>query len=383
MKQIKIFMYLVLIVALLWPVTAFARDNYDDRVVFGGTFTLESGETHQGSLAIFGGAVTTEPDSTVNGDVVLIGGTIELGGTVNGNVVGIGGAVRLTEDANVNGDVVTIGATLRREDGAVINGQVVNGMDIPFSTTIPGFVDEGEIIPPLKPIPEVRVNTNPILEIIWFFFSTFLYAGLAVLLVMFLSTHVERVANAALTQPVITAGAGLLTAVLAPLALIAITITIILIPVTLVAVLLLVAAWLFGWVALGFEVGRRIANALNLELAPAISAGIGTFVLLFVLGGFSQLIPCIGWLPQTLVGLWGLGAVLMTRFGTQKYPTYDQPAVVGAPDRLDAQAPETKEVAEVEDEGADLEEQNETSPDELEIPEDGLSPDRASPGKDE
>ena len=91
---------------------------------------------------------------------------------------------------------------------------------------------------------------------------------------------------------------------------------IILIPVTFVAVLLLIAAWLLGWVALGFEVGRRIANALKIEMAPAISAGIGTFILLFVLGGFTQLVSCIGWLPQTLVGLWGLGAVLMTRFGS-------------------------------------------------------------------
>jgi hypothetical protein len=67
------------------------------------------------------------------------------------------------------------------------------------------------------------------------------------------------------------------------------------------------------------EVGRRIAKALNIDLAPAIAAGIGTFILVFVLGGFSQAIACIGWLPQTLVGIWGLGAVLMTRFGTQDY----------------------------------------------------------------
>jgi len=38
-----------------------------------------------------------------------------------------------------------------------------------------------------------------------------------------------------------------------------------------------------------------------------------------VLGGFSELILCVGWLPQALVGLWGLGAVIMTRFGTQEY----------------------------------------------------------------
>ena len=38
-----------------------------------------------------------------------------------------------------------------------------------------------------------------------------------------------------------------------------------------------------------------------------------------MLGGISELIPCVGWLPLVLVGLWGLGAVIMTRFGTQEY----------------------------------------------------------------
>jgi hypothetical protein len=376
MKTLKISIFLILIVILLWPATAYAGVQFDDRVVFGGTFTLESGETQQGSVVVFGGAVTTEADSTVNGDVVLIGGTIELGGKVNGSVVGIGGAVRLTESARVNGDVVTVGATLRREDGAVINGQIVNGLSIPFSSSTPDLPDEGPIslpeIPEVQQVPQLTVDTNPFIKIIWFFFRTFLYAALAVLLVIFLQAYVTRVAQAAITQPVITAGAGLLTAVLAPLALVVITITIVLIPVTLVTVILLVAAWLFGWVALGYEIGRRITKAINMELAPAIAAGVGTFVLVFVLGGINQLIPCIGWLPQTLFGLWGLGAVLMTRFGTQDYPVEDQAVIDSALERLPPDVPEEVGVDDVE-----------SSPIEDAIPDDGFGPEGESPEESE
>jgi hypothetical protein len=315
MKHLKSMIFLLLILALMWPATVYAKEGFDDKVVFGGSFTLLEGESLDGSLVIFGGAATLEPGSIANGDVVLIGGTVEIAGDVNGNVVGIGGAVRLREEAVVNGDLMTLGATLDREDGARVNGQVISGTDVPFTFNVPN-ADGVNVVK----TPQVNLKTsNPILDVMWFFFRTFMYAALAVLLVIFFSKQTDRVARAAFSQPVITGGAGLLTAILAPLALIAITITIILIPVTFVAVVLLVAAWLMGWVALGLEVGRRIAKALNIDLAPAIAAGIGTFILVFVLGGFSQAIACIGWLPQTLVGIWGLGAVLMTRFGTQDY----------------------------------------------------------------
>ncbi len=65
---------------MFWPSPAYAKELFDDKVVFGGTYTLESGQTLDGNLVIFGGAVTTEADSTVNGDVALLGGVAEIGG---------------------------------------------------------------------------------------------------------------------------------------------------------------------------------------------------------------------------------------------------------------------------------------------------------------
>jgi len=321
---------LVLVLTVFWPSPAYAKELFDDKVVFGGTYTLESGESLDGNLVIFGGAVTTETDSSVNGDVVLIGGVAEIGGTVNGNFVGIGGAVQLTSNAVVNGDLVTIGATLSREEGARVNGQIVNGIGVPFSfetpdsgvriPDIPDIPDMPEVpaIPSVPQAPRINVSFNPFLEMLWYFFRTFMLAMLAVLVVIFFEKPTLRVANAAVEQPLITGGAGLLTALLTPMALIAMTLTIILIPVTILTILALIVAWLFGWIAIGLEIGRRIAKLLNVEWASAISAGIGTFLLFLVLGGFA-FIDCIGWIPMFLVGLWGLGAVIMTRFGTQGY----------------------------------------------------------------
>jgi hypothetical protein len=54
--------------------------------------------------------------------------------------------------------------------------------------------------------------------------------------------------------------------------------------------------------------------------APAVAAGVGTFTLSLVAWGFSAIVPCVGWLlPWTLACL-GLGAILITRIGTQNYP---------------------------------------------------------------
>jgi hypothetical protein len=317
MKRIFALSIIFLFITLLLPSTAFAKEVFDDKVVFGGTYTLDSGETHTGSIVVLGGAVTIEQESTVNGDVVLLGGTVDIAGNVFGNVVGIGGAVRLKDKALVKGDLFTLGAALRRDDGSQVEGQVVNGINIPANIDIPGSLEDLDVDPSNAPkLQTINNLVNPFLKIVWFFFRIFIISALSILLVMFLPSHVEKVRLAALSQPVISVGAGLLTAILAPLALLVITITIILIPVTIISIILLLIAILLGWVALGTEIGKRISDVFKIEWAPAISAGVGTFVLLFVFGGIRELIPCIGWIPQTLVGLWGLGAVLLTRFGT-------------------------------------------------------------------
>jgi pyruvate/2-oxoglutarate dehydrogenase complex dihydrolipoamide acyltransferase (E2) component len=62
-------------------------------------------------------------------------------------------------------------------------------------------------------------------------------------------------------------------------------------------------------------------------------AGIGMFILTFFLNGFSQLIPCVGWLPKFILGTWTFGAVILTRFGTRVFPEEpDVNAVVSIPE---------------------------------------------------
>jgi hypothetical protein len=136
---------------------------------------------------------------------------------------------------------------------------------------------------------------------------------------MFFTTQLTRISQTAFLQPLISGGMGLLTIIIVPILLVLLAITICLIPVTLLGALLLVVAWAAGLISLGYEVGKRISVVFKQDWHPAILAGIGTLALMLVLSGMEAIIPCVGWIPKALVGLLGLGAVLLTQFGTKPY----------------------------------------------------------------
>lgn len=313
MKRV-LFALVLLIVLVMAPETAHAGGLSDDQVIFGGSFVLREGETLDGSLVVFGGTVTLEQGSVVQGDVVLMGGTAEANGTVQGNLVVFGGTLDLGEQAVVMGDVATVGGVLNRAPGAVIHGQVVEGESVPFSFSIPSRFDFRGWNMSYPGAPVFTLMSG-----VWFFLQMLIWAALAVVVVVMAPDPVERVARAAMSEPVITVGAGLLTLVLTPIAIVVMAVTLILLPASLALGLALGLAWLFGWIALGWEFGRRLAAMLKVDLAPALAAGVGSLILYLVFAGFARLVPCLGSLPRLAVGMWGLGAVVMTVFGSREY----------------------------------------------------------------
>jgi uncharacterized membrane protein len=106
-------------------------------------------------------------------------------------------------------------------------------------------------------------------------------------------------------------------------------ITICLSPVSLIGGLVLGAAMIFGWVALGLEVGRRLALAFKREWQPATQAGLGTLLLSFVVYAVA-IIPCLGFVFSMVLWAIGLGAVILTRFGGQESPAALPPADIQA-----------------------------------------------------
>ena len=317
---LKIVTVLVLLLLVFVPLRSVgaATGAFDGQVVFGQSFTLKSGDSLNGDLLVFGGSATIEQGATVNGSVVLFGGNLTVNGTVNGDVAVTGGTAYLGASSHISRNLTTVAASLDRTAGSQVDGQIYN-----TATSWIGNGQNGSSPNPATPvvpvIPHLNFTFNPLLSVLNAFGQSLGIAILAMLLMLFLATHADRVAHAIIAQPLTAGGLGLLTVVVAPIAIVLSVITLIGIPLALIIVVALVAAALFGWIAIGYEVGQRFTKAIHQNWHPAFSAGLGTFALTLVakvLTGIPVL-NCVGWLVPFLLGIAAMGAIIMTRFGTQ------------------------------------------------------------------
>ena len=337
------------------------QDIEGDKLVLGGTFTLARGETLEGSLFVVGGTATLEEDSVVEEDVMVMGGTLSVEGRIEGDVDLVGGLVTLNEGAVVEGDVNALGGNLLRDEGARVDGKVNTDVPRMFPFVLPGRIqipNFGEWFP-IRPgdlrVPRFDITLNPFWDGLWLLFRSFLWAAMAVLVVLFLPRHSERVAGAVNSQPMIAGGLGCITVIVAPLVLALLAITICGIPISVIGAIILIVAWAYGIIIVGMEVGKRLAQLVKQDWATPVSASIGTFILTLVINSIGTLIACIGWLAPALVGIVGLGAVLLTRFGSQHYPPEfrSRSETIGEPQSLEQTtprlAPEKEDVSAMEE----------------------------------
>jgi len=320
MKPMTVALLLAVVLALAAPTAALAAGPQDGQVIFGGTFTLGPGQTVDGDLLVVGGVVTLEEGSSVNGDTVLFGGTISIDGEIDGSLAAMGGTVNVGPHAVIRGDVVRFGAVVSIDESATIEGQVLSEQSFDMPS-----IDWRFMRPTFLPFRMWSYTVSPVFSVLWFMARVLLLAALAVLVVMFWPEPTRRVALAIVEQPLPSGGIGLLTLLVAPALLLALVLTICLIPVSAIGFIVFGAAAVFGVVALMFR----------WELHPAAAAGIGTLVLSVLLGGLAE-IPCIGLLGVlailAVVSL-GLGAVVLTRFGSRIYPASGGAIVpAGAPE---------------------------------------------------
>lgn len=306
-------------------VPAFAQDTGGDKVVFGGAYTVEAGETLAGDLAVFGGSARVEEGGLVRGDVLMMGGFLEVLGTVDGDIAVFGGSANLGSSAIVTGDLVRFGGSLDAAPGAEVRGDL--RQDEAFD--LPGFWSDGFL-------PRVFVPSVPMLDsadrspgnwllaaflaLIRSVAMTAALGALALVVSLIWPRGVERIGEAGQKMPFMALAVGALTW-LVGVALIGITaITICLIPLAVLLAMALLVVAVLAWIVTGWWVGRKLLAMLNLSRpTTALEATVGTVLVVgvyFLLG----IIPCVDFIYAALVACFGVGAIALTRFGTRPYP---------------------------------------------------------------
>jgi hypothetical protein len=312
MKRILSLSLVALVLLMALPVTAFAGGQYDGRVVLGGNFVLESGDVLDGDLAVIGGQATLEAGSRVHGSVFLVGGNLVAYGEISGDMALVGGNANLGPNAVVGGDLVTFGGNVNRS-GAIIEGEVISSdeLNIPMNFDWTANWDG---------LPMAFGGYGRSFEgrVLAYLFQSFMLAALAVLVLMFWPKQTRVVSDTLVEQPLIAGALGLLTVIVAPILFLLLIVTICLAVVGVVGVVVMIVAWILGLIAIGLEVGQRLAKASNQDWQPVLAGGMGTLIVSLVANGIG-FIPCVGWLAPFLLGAVGLGAVIMTRFGTRHY----------------------------------------------------------------
>jgi hypothetical protein len=317
-NKIKIFIVLniLLFAGLALPKGVSAAPLDDGRTVFGESYTLSSGRILEGDLNVIGGIVEIEKDATVTGNVFIIGGTVTIDGTIEGDLTVIGGTVKLEEHALVEGNVFSQGTSyLTQAPGAIIEGEENQLGDLPWRQFHRNLI----------PMPRTTLPTQsrylPILNWIGRLIgSTLLFMALGGLLLLVMPKSTEVMSQAMLKQPWLILGYGALTALVVVVASVIFAITICLAPLAILLNLVIGLAALFGWLTLGYELGKQIISGIfKTKWHPALTAVLGNLVLYLLARGLG-LIPCLGGFLVFVVILFGLGAAVLTVFGTRAFP---------------------------------------------------------------
>ncbi|PYR26846.1 MAG: hypothetical protein DMF92_17555 [Acidobacteria bacterium] len=282
----------------------------------------------------FGGSVTVNEGETVRGDVVAIGGSVRVDGTVTGDAVAVGGGLELGPHADVQGDAVSIGSRLKRDPGAHIGGKVVDvgGFNVDFDPLRRGRLPSRFRFPFGFPF---FGPTRGFVALMLTIARVIMLCALTSLVVLVGREYVERAGARAAAEPIKAGAVGLLAQLLfVPLLVITIlvlVVTIIGIPLLVLipfALLALAVIGLVGFTAVASHLGRLVSQRFDwrdrnpyltvvtgivLLVSPVLIArliGLAGAVLFPIAGTLAFL----GFLAEYVAWTVGFGAVALLRF---------------------------------------------------------------------
>lgn len=303
------------------PVVA---DGRGTKTILGQDFVLEPGDRLEDDLVIVRGHVRLRRGSVAEGDVLVMGGDLAVEGCVEGDVVVLGGSAQLASSAVIEGDLVVFGA-VRKRPGAAVRGNTIEGLEATVRTGSlpglffdwPGFLMKSPF--PLRPYLRVWPGTGTVSSLMGMVRSV---AGVLIMLLVVaaiaaaLPSNLHRLIDVMGINWLLSLVMGLLTILLAVILIPILAITCIGIPVAIVLLIALLLCIAMGWIAAAAAVGNRLRAWFNLRgLSPLLEALLGALCITLL-----ARVPGAGPVSAVLLASWGVGAVVVTRFGHVPYP---------------------------------------------------------------
>jgi uncharacterized RDD family membrane protein YckC len=252
-------------------------------------------------------------------EVVVIAGTATIEGRVESNVVVVFGQARLASTASIGGDFVVVGGSAVVSPGAQVGHDlvIVGGTFDPPAGFAPGgeqvVIGSAAVGSGLRAVgPWITRGLFwgrplvPDLPWVWSIVAIFFLVYLALNVV--LNEPVRACADTLAEKPLTTFLAGLLVLLLAgPVSLLLVVsiIGVVVVPFVHCAIFL---AWIIGKVGVARWIGRSLVR----EESPDNKAqALRSFTLGFAIVMVAYMIPILGFVAWTMVGVFGLGAATL------------------------------------------------------------------------
>ena len=312
-----------LMVMLVLVVTGCQADQGDfEGFSVSSSYTLLSGEQRAGDQVILAAEIVLEAGSLLEGDITLIGEKVTVNAAVDGDAIAVADRLTIGAEAHITGDLVICVKNLERSDAARIDGNVREECNRSGRASVANTVNSGW----------AGWRGSALFRMSAVITGSLFFGALSALLTAILPRPLVRMSESIYRAPVAAGGIGLLT-MLAATGLTVVYGVSLLLVLPLVLLPLVIIAWLVigvlsvaGWAALAGPFGIALLRRAGLESPPRmVAAAVGGVALSLLLRVWSifWFTAWIGLLVTALVGALGLGAVILTRLGTQPYPRRD------------------------------------------------------------
>lgn len=281
-------------------------ETFPSQFLVGDTYVLKNNQKIDGNIVGIGTTLIIEDGAIVMGDISLIGSNLEVDGRVAGSLNIFAGSSIIRNSAIITGNINQMFQAVEIEPNALVTGE----MNTYIFPTGSGSPTGGEVVNLLGWLQPRRILMVKLAQI--------LAMTLVTLLVIYLFREPTLKVNRSIRGNLPAAwGAGLLTYFAAPIIAVVFIVTICLSPVGLIVLLALMLSITWGWVALASIVGEQIDNWFKLDWRVEPAAILGA-VILGIATALISFIPCLGIIINLVIASFGLGGVLLSRFGTSK-----------------------------------------------------------------